>query len=78
MSDVGTGRVAIVIEGYSGLAAGMSGGLIKGMVDKANARRAHNDGQKARVENAAVLIASGLIAGEALVGLLIAAWRRRR
>jgi tripartite-type tricarboxylate transporter receptor subunit TctC len=31
MSDVGTGRVAIVIEGYSGLAAGMTGGLIKGI-----------------------------------------------
>jgi tripartite-type tricarboxylate transporter receptor subunit TctC len=31
MSDVGTGRVAIVIEGYSGLAGGMSSGLIKGI-----------------------------------------------
>jgi tripartite-type tricarboxylate transporter receptor subunit TctC len=31
MSDVGTGRVAIVIEGYSGLAAGMTSGLIKGI-----------------------------------------------
>jgi tripartite-type tricarboxylate transporter receptor subunit TctC len=31
MADVGTGRVAIVIEGYSGLAGGMTGGLIKGI-----------------------------------------------
>ena len=31
MSDVGTGRVAIVVEGYSGLAAGMNSGLIKGI-----------------------------------------------
>lgn len=31
MSDVGTGRVAIVIEGYSGLAGGLNSGLIKGI-----------------------------------------------
>jgi tripartite-type tricarboxylate transporter receptor subunit TctC len=31
MTDVGTGRVAIVIEGYSGLAGGMTSGLIKGI-----------------------------------------------
>jgi tripartite-type tricarboxylate transporter receptor subunit TctC len=31
MSDVGTGRVAIVIEGYAGLAGGLSSGLIKGI-----------------------------------------------
>jgi tripartite-type tricarboxylate transporter receptor subunit TctC len=31
MSDVGTGRVAVVIEGYSGLAGGLSSGLIKGI-----------------------------------------------
>ena len=31
MSDVGTGRVAIVIEGYSGLAGAMTSGLIKGI-----------------------------------------------
>ncbi len=31
MADVGTGRVAIVIEGYSGLASGMTSGLIKGI-----------------------------------------------
>ncbi len=31
MSDVGTGRVSIVIEGYSGLAGGLTSGLIKGI-----------------------------------------------
>jgi tripartite-type tricarboxylate transporter receptor subunit TctC len=31
MADVGTGRVAVVIEGYSGLAGGMTGGLITGI-----------------------------------------------
>jgi len=37
-----------------------------------SARRKNNDAQKARVENAGVLTASGLIAGEALMGLFIA------
>lgn len=31
MSDVGTGRVAVVLEGYSGLAGGLTSGLIKGI-----------------------------------------------
>ena len=34
--------------------------------------RGFNDAQKARVENAGVLVASGLIAGEALMGLVVA------
>ncbi|MBW7888198.1 MAG: oligopeptide transporter, OPT family [Bacteroidetes bacterium] len=49
------------------------GGLIKGIVDKVSARRKFNDGQKIRVENNGTLIAAGLIAGEALVGLIFAA-----
>ena len=48
------------------------GGLVRGFVDKRAARRGFNDAQKARVENAGVLSASGLIAGEALMGLFIA------
>jgi putative OPT family oligopeptide transporter len=48
------------------------GGLIKGLVERANAARGHNDAQKARVENTGVLLAAGLIAGEALIGLLFA------
>jgi putative OPT family oligopeptide transporter len=49
------------------------GGIFKGIVDKMNAGKKHNDAQKARVENTGVLLASGLIAGEALIGLLFAA-----
>jgi len=49
------------------------GGLIRGMVNKRAEKRGLNAAQKARVENAGVLSASGLIAGEALIGLFIAA-----
>jgi len=49
------------------------GGLLKGIVERVNAQRQHNDAQKARVENTGVLLASGLIAGEALIGLVFAA-----
>ena len=48
------------------------GGLIKGGVERFNEKRNHNDAQKARVENTGVLLAAGLIAGEALVGLVFA------
>ena len=48
------------------------GGLIRGWVDRRAASRGYNNAQKARVENAGILSASGLIAGEALMGLFIA------
>lgn len=48
------------------------GGLIRGILDKIAARRKLNDAQKARIENNGILLASGLIAGEALIGLLFA------
>lgn len=48
------------------------GGLIKGIVDKIGSKKKFNDAQKARTENNGVLIASGLIAGEALMGLVFA------
>src|SRR5215472_13517002 len=48
------------------------GGLIRWATDKLRDRRGFNDAQKARVDNAGVLTASGLIAGEALCGLVIA------
>jgi len=48
------------------------GGVIRWVVNTLAARRSLNDAQKARVENAGVLTASGLIAGEALAGLAIA------
>ncbi|HXE40003.1 MAG TPA: OPT/YSL family transporter, partial [Azonexus sp.] len=49
------------------------GGVIRWITDKLRDRRGFNDAQKARVDNAGVLTASGLIAGEALCGLGIAA-----
>jgi putative OPT family oligopeptide transporter len=49
------------------------GGVIRWLTDKLRDRRGYNDAQKARVDNAGVLTASGLIAGEALCGLVIAA-----
>jgi putative OPT family oligopeptide transporter len=48
------------------------GGVIRWFTDKLRDRRGLNDAQKARVDNAGVLTASGLIAGEALCGLVIA------
>lgn len=48
------------------------GGMIKGIVERVNAKKKFNDAQKARVENTGVLVAAGLIAGEALVGLVFA------
>jgi putative OPT family oligopeptide transporter len=51
------------------------GGVVRWVLDKRRDRRNLNDAQKARVENAGVLTASGLIAGEALMGLIWAAFR---
>ncbi len=48
------------------------GGLIKGILDLYTKQRNYNEGQLAATENTGVLLASGLIAGEALMGLLIA------
>ncbi|MGA2644576.1 MAG: oligopeptide transporter, OPT family [Candidatus Sulfotelmatobacter sp.] len=48
------------------------GGVVRWVTDKLRDRRGYNDAQKARVENTGVLTASGLIAGEALCGLVIA------
>ncbi|MGA2770687.1 MAG: oligopeptide transporter, OPT family [Bryobacteraceae bacterium] len=49
------------------------GGVFRWLTDTMRERRGFNDAQKARVENAGVLTASGLIAGEALTGLALAA-----
>jgi len=48
------------------------GGIIRWVVDTIVAKRQFNEAQTTRVENAGVLTASGLIAGEALMGLGIA------
>ncbi len=49
------------------------GGVIRGVVDRMRDKRGYNAAQKARVENAGILAASGLIAGQSLIGLLVAA-----
>ena len=49
------------------------GGLIRWVVDLLIKRYKFNENQKSRVDNRGVLIAAGLIAGEALMGLLFAA-----
>jgi len=51
------------------------GGIIRWMTDRLRDRHGFNEAQKARVENAGVLTASGLIAGEALTGLVVATFK---
>jgi putative OPT family oligopeptide transporter len=50
------------------------GGIIRWLSDKVAARRKLNAAQRTRTDNAGVLVASGLIAGEALMGLAYAAY----
>ncbi|HEY7215309.1 MAG TPA: oligopeptide transporter, OPT family [Thermoanaerobaculia bacterium] len=50
------------------------GGMIRWLTDSMRERKGFNEAQKARVENVGVLVASGLIAGEALMGLATAAF----
>jgi len=49
------------------------GGVFRSLGDRVAKRRGFNAAQMARVDNAGVLIASGLIAGEAILGLVWAA-----
>jgi len=58
---------------FETVAAIFVGGIIRWVVDMLIARRKYNDNQKSRIENRGVLLASGLIAGEALIGLVFAA-----
>jgi len=51
------------------------GGLVRWATDRLRDARGFNDAQRARVENAGVLTAAGLIAGEALMGLVVATFR---
>jgi putative OPT family oligopeptide transporter len=51
------------------------GGLFRWMTDRLRDRGDYNEAQRARIENAGVLTASGLIAGEALCGLVVAGFR---
>lgn len=48
------------------------GGIVKGILNMLSDKSKHNEAQKQRSENVGVLLASGLIAGEALMGLVIA------
>ena len=52
-----------------------AGGMTKWLLDALRDRRGFNDAQRARIENIGILCASGMIAGEALVGLLVATFR---
>jgi putative OPT family oligopeptide transporter len=80
---LGLGMIMIEVKSVMLFAVGMYlplgttfaifvGGVIRWITDKLRDRRGLNDAQKARVENAGVLTASGMIAGEALCGLVIA------
>lgn len=48
------------------------GGIIKYVVDTMAARRIKEPGEKEKVDNTGILLASGLVAGEALMGILLA------
>jgi putative OPT family oligopeptide transporter len=48
------------------------GGLMKGLLENILQKRAVDPGAKEKIDNVGVLLASGLIAGEALLGLLFA------
>jgi putative OPT family oligopeptide transporter len=48
------------------------GGLMRGLVDKTAAKRSMESKTKESVDNTGVLLASGMIAGEALLGVLFA------
>jgi putative OPT family oligopeptide transporter len=54
------------------------GGMIRWITDKIRDSSNFNDAQKARVENAGVLTASGFIAGEALMGIVIAVFKYKQ
>ncbi len=48
------------------------GGVLRWITDSRSLAAGHNTAQRTRVENVGILVASGLIAGEALTGLLFA------
>ncbi len=80
---LGLGMIMIEVKSVMLFAVGMYlplgttfaiflGGVIRWITDMLRDRRGLNEAQKARVDNAGVLTASGMIAGEALCGLVIA------
>jgi len=50
------------------------GGLIKYIVDKMAAKKIESDAEREAIDNTGLLLASGLVAGEALVGIILAAF----
>ncbi len=48
------------------------GGVLRWMTDSRSRAAGNNEAQRTRVDNVGILVASGLIAGEALTGLLFA------
>lgn len=52
-----------------------SGGMVRGVADWLGRRAGHNEAQRTRTESVGILIASGLIAGEAITGVAIAGYR---
>jgi len=48
------------------------GGCFRAVSDFISARKGHNEAQRARSENIGILISSGMIAGEGLMGLVVA------
>jgi putative OPT family oligopeptide transporter len=53
------------------------GGLLRWITDSRSRAAGNNEAQRTRVENVGILIASGLIAGEALTGLLFAYFKAK-
>ena len=51
------------------------GGIFRWVTDSLRKKHGFNEAQQARLENVGILTASGLIAGEALMGLVIATFR---
>jgi hypothetical protein len=51
--------------------------LLRWLTDSRSRSAGHNEAQHTRVDNAGILIASGLIAGEALTGLLFAYFKAK-
>src|ERR1700685_154975 len=62
---------------FSTTCAIFAGGAIRRITDWRSQKSGHNAAQTTRVENTGILIASGLIAGEALTGLLFAYFKFR-
>jgi hypothetical protein len=52
--------------------------MIRWITDRMRDKQNFNEAQRARVENAGVLTASGFIAGEALMGIVIAIFKYKQ